>query len=531
MRCAYFIAVCAALLTASQAELTLTHLHPAGLQLGTTTNVKLTGKFAPWPCQVWVDAPGITFVAAKDAGKFDVTINADAKPGPHLFRVFDADTVSAPISLYVAATPQTLEQEPNDDFHAPQILSGSTATINGKLDKSDDVDSFQVALKQGQTMVAWVEAYVLAAGFDAMLRVVDSRGTTLAFNHDGPANMDPFLVFTAPADGNYIVQTMGQKYPASSDIHFTGGEDCVYRLHVSTEQSVRHTWPLAIQRGKKTLVDLDGWNLASPQMEIEEASTLPFPMTFSDIPELTETAEPQSLTIPSAISGRIDPPGDEDQFTFTTTKDTALELSLNDPSNSSSMDGWLKIRNAEGKELATNDDAGGTNDPKILWTAPADGTYSAVVGEVTQRGGKDFIYRLQLQPAIPTVTATIAEHSAKVEAGKTAELKVTVTPTKGFQPKLKLRAHQLPAGITANEVEVPEKGGAVTLTLTAEPTAPAAAQPFQLSLREVEGGKEYPVKFAMVTTSENNGVPQGYQQLLINDTIQVWLTVRPAPPP
>jgi hypothetical protein len=153
------------------------------------------------------------------------------------------------------------------------------------------------------------------------------------------------------------------------------------------------------------------------------------------------------------------------------------------------------------------------------------------VGEVTQRGGKDFIYRLQLQPAIPTVTATVAENSAKVAAGKTTELKVTVTPTKGFQPKLKLSAQQLPAGITASEVEVPEKGGAVTLTLTAEPTAAAAAQAFQLSLREVESGKEYPVRFVMVTTSENNGVPQGYRQLLINDTAQLWLTVNPAPPP
>jgi hypothetical protein len=35
----------------------------------------------------------------------------------------------------------------------------------------------------------------------------------------------------------------------------------------------------------------------------------------------------------------------------------------------------------------------------------------------------------------------------------------------------------------------------------------------------------------MATVSENNGVPQGYQQLLIGSTDQLWLTVTPPPPP
>jgi hypothetical protein len=88
----------------------------------------------------------------------------------------------------------------------------------------------------------------------------------------------------------------------------------------------------------------------------------------------------------------------------------------------------------------------------------------------------------------------------------------------------------LPAGVTAEEKEVPEKGGEVVLSLTAAASAPVASQPFQVVLREVEGGKEYPVQFAMISVSENNGVPQGYRELLINSTDQLWLTVV-APPP
>ena len=514
---------------ARSAEPTLTHMHPAGIQVGTTASVKLTGKFEPWPCKIWTDSPGIVFAPAKDAGTFDVTVSADAKPGPHLIRAFNDDGASAPISMVVDRVAETLEVEPNDDFRAPQKLAVTTATINGKLGKTGDVDSFLVALKKGQTMVSWVEAYVLAAAFDSMLRVVDANGTTLAFNHDH-TTMDPFLVFIAPQDGDYIIQTMGQKYPASSDIAFAGGDDCVYRMHVSTEPFVRNTWPLAVQRGKKTTVSLEGWNLATQQAEIDDTAPPQFPVTFSDSPELIETGEPQTLAIPSAVSGRIIGVAHEDQYTFTATKDLALALSVTGPTHGSVIDARLRVLNKEGKELASNDDSGGSSEPKLLWTAPADGSYTAAVGDLTQRGGDAFFYRLQITTATPGASATIASSSAKLEAGKTAELKVAVTLTKAFPAKLRLIANHLPEGITAAEVDVPEKGGEVAIALTATPAAPRASQPFSLALRELESGKLHPVAFQMISTTEDNGVPKGYRQLLINSTEQLWLTITPPVP-
>ncbi len=514
---------------ARSAEPTLTHMHPAGIQVGTTASVKLTGKFEPWPCKIWTDSPGIVFAPAKDAGTFDVTVSADAKPGPHLIRAFNDDGASAPISMVVDRVAETLEVEPNDDFRAPQKLAVTTATINGKLGKTGDVDSFLVALKKGQTMVSWVEAYVLAAGFDSMLRLVDANGTTLAFNHDH-TTMDPFLVFVAPQDGDYIIQTMGQKYPASSDIAFAGGDDCVYRLHFSTEPYVRNTWPLAVQRGKKTTVALEGWNLATPRAEIDDNAPPQFPVTFSDVLELTETAEPQTLSIPSAVSGRIIGVAHEDQYTFTATKDLAVELSVTGPTLGSAIDARLKVLNKDGKELASNDDSGGSSEPKLVWTPPADGIFTAAIGDLTQRGGDAFFYRLQITTVTPGATATIASSSAKIEAGKTAELKVAVALTKAFPAKLRLVASNLPEGISAPEVDVPEKGGEVAITLTATPTAPRASQLFSLTLREAEGGKQHPVEVQMISTTEDNGVPKGYRQLLINSTEQLWLTVTTPPP-
>lgn len=74
------------------------------------------------------------------------------------------------------------------------------------------------------------------------------------------------------------------------------------------------------------------------------------------------------------------------------------------------------------------------------------------------------------------------------------------------------------------------------MKFVATETAVAASQPFQLVVRATETSTEYPVAHSMITTGENNGVPQGYTALVINSTNQLWLTVIAAalkiqPPP
>jgi hypothetical protein len=63
------------------------------------------------------------------------------------------------------------------------------------------------------------------------------------------------------------------------------------------------------------------------------------------------------------------------------------------------------------------------------------------------------------------------------------------------------------------------------LKFTSAPDAKLANQPLQLVVREVETGKEHPVLHVMTTSTEDNGVPQGYSELVITSTDQLWLTV------
>jgi len=217
--------------TAWAAEPTLTHLNPIAGQQGTTVSVTAGGKFDPWPPQVWVSGDGVTFKPGEKAKQFNVEIAKDAVPGPRLVRFFNKDGASALRFFIVSDQPELVEKEPNDEYSAPQAIPSLPATQGGRLDKGGDVDSYSVELKAGQTLVARVEGYILGSGFDGMLRVVDSKGVQHAFNHDGPT-MDPLLTWQAPSDGTYIVQIMGFPHPANSSVRFTGGENCVYRLHL-----------------------------------------------------------------------------------------------------------------------------------------------------------------------------------------------------------------------------------------------------------------------------------------------------------
>src|SRR5437773_4055781 len=194
---------------------TLDHLYPVALQIGTTNSVTAIGKFDPWPPKVWVDTPGIEFNAETNNGKFTVEIAPNAPVGPHLIRIFNEQGASGPRFLIITREAQCIEREPNDDFRKPQTVDNLPVSLNGRLDKSGDVDSFAVTLEAGQTLIASLEAYTLASPMDAVLRLVDSRGVQVTLNDDAGRTPDPLLVWTSKSAGTYVLQVFGFAYPAT----------------------------------------------------------------------------------------------------------------------------------------------------------------------------------------------------------------------------------------------------------------------------------------------------------------------------
>ncbi len=530
----------------------LDHIYPVALQAGTTNSVTAIGKFDPWPVQVWVDAPGIIFKSETNSGKFSVEIAANTAVGPHLVRVFNEQGASGPRFLVVTQGPQAAEQEPNDEFTKPQRVEKLPATVNARLDKNGDVDCYAVALEAGQTLIASVEAYTLASPVDAVLRLLDARGVEVAFNHDDGRTFDPSLPHTANVAGTYVLQVFGFAFPATSDVRFTGGNACVYRLHVPRGPTLCHPLPLGVQRGARTPLRLVGWNVgAAGAREWEfDASSLPtncasatvrapgfenvMELPVGDGPERVElepnnsAAEANPLEVPGAVTGCIEKPGDEDRFLFAAKKGEPWLFEVQSASLGFPLDTWLKIEDAQGKELARADD-GSSADPRLEWTALADGSFIAAAGNVLHRGGGECLFRLSVTRPKPTLRAVVAANAVTIEPGKTNEIKLTVTRLHGFAAKLSASAKGLPDSVTMESLEVPDKSGDLTLKLIAATEAKPFNGPFQIILTEAESKQEHTAIAELISSTVNNGVPGGFTKLLIESTDQLWLTVLPPP--
>ena len=471
------------------------HLFPAGLARPSTNHVMIAGKLEPWPPRAWVNCPGVTITSETNKGRLQIAVAADAPTGPHLFRLFNDDGASVPRILVISDAPQTLEQEPNDYYTSPQQVASLPSTINGRLDKVGDVDSFAIRLEAGQWLDARLDAYTLASRVDPLLRLLTPDGLQLTWNHDF-GSLDSRLIWKTPASGAYVVQVMGFKHPADSEVRFTGGDGCVYRLHLDASG----------HRPELT-------RCATPEHE----------------PNNTVT-NAMRVTLPASIRGTIGCEGDEDWFAVELAKDASMELQVAAGSLGSPLDVWARLVGASGKELARTDDPGRFGNPRLEWKSTTNATVYAVVANFVHRGGPDYEYRADFRLVAPEYQAFASSDAITIEAGSTNEVKLTVNRLRGFDHRLTVSLDPLPAGVRAEPASVSEKGGETILKLVADADAKPAQLPARLVVADTTTNEQTPVPFRLTNSTEDNGVPGGYTKLLVETTDWLWLTVKPRPP-
>ncbi len=470
------------------------HIFPSGFTRGATIQASLGGKFETWPLQVWVSCPGVSLTTETNKGQVRVTVAPQAPLGAHLLRFYNADGSSAPRIFIITDKPEILEAEPNDQFSRPQFIDSMPVTVNGRLAKAGDVDSFAVHLKAGQWLEARVDAYVLASKMDALLRLVTLDGVELAWNHDFDC-LDPRLCWQAPSDGTYVVQIMGFKYPADAEVRLTGGDGCVYRLHLQTLAKA----PALVHGG---------------ELEHEPNNSLTNALVYS---------------LPATIRGAIVQPGDEDWFGFNLEKDQVVDVKVAAASLGSPLTAWLKLTDAQGKELARNEDNGQFRDPNLEWRANAPGAYFVAVGNLLNKGGPDFEYRLSMSRVVADYRASLNASSFTLQPGETNEIKFQLTRVNGFDHKLIAGLYGLPAGTHAQAVELPKSSAEATIKLVSDADAKPAQLPVRIGILDSLTSEQRWVPASLISSSEDNGVPGGYTKLLVEETDQLWLTVKAKP--
>jgi hypothetical protein len=539
-------AVLAALVCAPSAHAAapvVDYLYSAGGRQGATVDVTAGGKFERWPLQFWADHPDIKAEPSAEKGKLTVRVGGAVPAGPHLVRLYDGEGPSAPLVFVVGARPEATEAEPNDEVSKAQPIDALPVTVNGRLEKSGDVDSYAVRLEAGQTLSAAVQGRRLGAPMDPLLHLYDAAGNPLAFVHDG-LGLDPLLVFRAESSGSYVVRVEGFKFPPAADVKLAGEAHDVYRLALTAGPPARYAMPAGVRRGAKAsvrLFDWDGHETGTREVDAtgssaaDEDLSLPrdggdgaVPLALGDGPELLEDDVPSAAAAPSApfaVTGRLAVAGERDSFAFAAKKGERLVLSLHAAAMASPMDGVLRIEDPQGKELAANDDARGrAGDAELEWTAPADGVFRAAVSDLFGKGGHEYVYRLSLRAPAPAVAATAAADELRVAPGKSVAVKLNVSRTGGYAAPLAALATGLPAGVTAVAAEVPQKGGEVTLTLAAAADAKASSGPFRIVI--VGTDPSQPAAWP-VTCSLKKEAGQEF----VATTADLWLTVLSQPAP
>lgn len=107
-------------------------------------------------------------------------------------------------------------------------------------------------------------------------------------------------------------------------------------------------------------------------------------------------ATAQSVELGSAVDGRCEELG-YDWFKLRAVKGQRVTVEILAARLGSKLDSVLRVVNAQGRELARNDDApGGSGDSALSFLAPETGDYFIEVRDVNYGGGSAFFYRLRV---------------------------------------------------------------------------------------------------------------------------------------
>lgn len=503
---------------ASAAPPKLDYLFPAGGQRGTTVTVTATGTFERWPAQAWAENKGVEVKAGKTSGQLSITIAPDAEPGVTWIRLYDEQGTSVARPFFVGVLPEVLEKEPNDDPKKPQALSQSSV-VNGRLDKQNEVDTFAIKLTKGQTLIASLDANrTLRSPMDGVLQVLSADAFVLE-QSDDYHGLDPQIAHTATKDGTYLVRVFAFPDKADSSIRFAGKETFIYRLTLTTGPFVEYAYPLSVPRSAPDTVELVGWNIPEdvrkfPVKPVSGVITLRlFHPTIAQVCSVrvepgraivktkATRSEPQAITLPVTVSGRLDKKGDVDVYQFNAKKGEKIPVRIEGRTLGFPIDPVLRVTDADGKTIVPAQAKAIGADPTLDFAPPQDGTFRVEVRDLAGDGGMRHVYRLRVGPPEPDFELKVAADAFTLATAKSLDIPVTITRVGGFKQEIALSVEGLPKDVT---VTATAKG--VTLLIPEKAT-------FTGPIRIVGKAKDGTIRYARATVTE-----------LARTTEHLWLT-------
>lgn len=444
----------------SHAAPTLDWIFPAGASRGATVEITLGGKFDQWPVRPYCTHPGVTLKALPAKGKLEAKVEAGAAWGPCLIRVVDDSGASVYKPFIVSHLAEVTAREPDNEPSAALPVA-LPAVVNGKLQRSGDVDCFAVELKAGQALVASVEAnHLLGSPMDGVLQIVSPEGIVLAQNNDA-GSLDPGIHYQVATTGTHIVRAFAFPAMPDSTVRFAGGENYIYRLTLTAGPFARQAWPLAVKDGKKDGLPARGWNLGNSGSAGRLLAISPSGFVRVGAEAWANTvvgllADSEPVVWTPALTGVLDTPlwlsaearGNAANLVKTRLKKgTDYRLEVWSAGLGLTMFPVARVLDPAGKLVKAVEPKGLHEDAETTFQVAADGEYTLELREAHGIAGDRLACLAHLAVAKPDFSARLGGELVTAEAGKEAVLEVTVTLSGGLKGTPGLRVEGLPATV------------------------------------------------------------------------------------
>ncbi len=498
---------------------------PRGAKRGSEVTVEFIGSRLDDAEELLFHHPGITFkdlkYAEDDKKKKKLTatlvIAPDAHLGEHHIRIRCKTGVSYARTFWISQFDNVAEVEPNDSFEEPQsIPMNVTVTASAK---PEEVDFYKVTAKKGQRISVEIEGLRInnvrnAVAIDPYVAILDKDRFELAVSDDSALlKQESVISIVAPEDGDYTIEIRDASYQGRGE----------YRAHIGTFPRPLSIYPAGAKVGADQeftlLGDPKGSYKTKAKMPAEtrdeyevfgaNESLLPpsgnkvrvsaFDNVLEAEPNNTKEEATAATSLPLAFNGVLAEPGDTDYFKFTAKKGERYRFKSYAERIGSPVDTVIYVYNEKGSQVGSNDDADGSKDSRFDFNCPADGIYFVRIKDMLDRGGENFVYRIESEPYTPGILVTMPEMLRRdnqyrkqfnIPRGNQFAMTVNVS-RQNVSGDLVFDLPKLPAGVTWEAGTIPKNLSQFPILLKAAPDAPIAGGMFDLNVKTVD--KEKPI--------------------------------------
>jgi len=460
---------------------------------GATTEVMFSGEGLGKPVGLWTSFPAEVGAEQLGPGKlaYRLKVPAEAQVGIGAVRLVTSSGSSS-LTFFMIDDLPTLPRQPGKHESADAWSIPEAGAVEGACEALAS-DFYVIEGKRGRRLSVEVVANRLGSKLDPTIRLRSSDGRELAYCDDFPGlGADCMLAHTFDADGKYLLEVR--------DANCQGGSQYFYRLRIGDFPLVTCAFPVAGKRGieaaKFTFEGAGGARIENIAMNIaEELSRVPVGVRYpggmgsgfasvlgADAPDFV-AAEPNhqphsaaSISLPTAISGRLSVPGQKDYYTFEAKRGDRIFVRSQTRSIGSACELDIAVTDARGKKLpevkpptdAKKAAADATttppflNEPSADIDIPADGQYCIVARDLGNTGGTGMVYRLTVEHG-PDFSLAAAADKLDVPSGGSARIKITCV-RRDFNGRIRLSLHDargwtaaeafIESGRTEGEIEV-----------------------------------------------------------------------------